>query len=90
MKIYEQLASGKPLVATRIPSHTQVLDDSICFLVEPDALSLADGLVLALEDGKESSRRAAKARDHFDRHYSSEAYDEKVRQALVKVLPCVA
>ena len=35
LKIYEQLASGLPLVATRIPSHTQVLTEDVCILVEP-------------------------------------------------------
>ena len=34
LKIYEQLASGKPLVATRIWSHTQVLTDEVCMLVD--------------------------------------------------------
>ena len=36
LKIYEQLASGRPLVATRIWSHTQVLSESVCFLADPD------------------------------------------------------
>ncbi|MGH7563497.1 MAG: glycosyltransferase, partial [Gemmatimonadota bacterium] len=48
LKIYEQVASGVPLVATRILSHTQVLDDRICFLVEPDPTSMAEGLLTAL------------------------------------------
>jgi glycosyltransferase involved in cell wall biosynthesis len=34
MKIYSYLHSGKPVVATRIESHTQVLDDSIAMLVD--------------------------------------------------------
>ncbi len=37
LKIYEILASGVPLVATRIESHTQVLSDDICFLADPEA-----------------------------------------------------
>ena len=28
-KVFTYLASGKPLVATRIPTHTQLLDDSL-------------------------------------------------------------
>ena len=49
LKVYEHLASGKPLVATRIWSHTQVLDDSVCFLVEPEPDSMAKGLLRALQ-----------------------------------------
>ncbi len=43
-KVYTYLASGKPLVATRIPTHTQLLDDSLAFLVEPTAEGLAAGI----------------------------------------------
>jgi glycosyltransferase involved in cell wall biosynthesis len=45
MKIYSYLASGKPIVATDIPSHTQVLDASTAILVKPEP----EQLVLALE-----------------------------------------
>ena len=45
LKIYEQLASGMPLVATSILSHTQVLDEDVAFLVEPEPQAMADGLI---------------------------------------------
>ena len=38
-KVYTYLASGKPLVATRIPTHTQLLDDTLATLTEPTAES---------------------------------------------------
>ena len=41
LKVYEQVASGVPLVATRIYSHTQILDDEVAFLLEPDASGMA-------------------------------------------------
>ena len=34
-KVYTYLASGRPMVATRILTHTQLLDDSLAWLVEP-------------------------------------------------------
>ena len=82
MKIYEQLASGRPLVATRIYSHTQVLDDSICFLVDPTADSLADGLCAALADDAASAERARNAREFYGRKYSRPAYESKIRRML--------
>ena len=36
LKIYEQLASGVPLVATEVLSHTQVLSKEQCFLAAVD------------------------------------------------------
>ena len=43
-KIFTYLASGKPLVATRIATHTQLLDDTTAFLVEPTPEGLASGI----------------------------------------------
>lgn len=82
LKIYEQLASGKPLVATRIWSHTQVLRDDVCTLVEPDASDLARGLLETLNDEGESSRRAQKARQLYESVYSRDCYEDKMRRFL--------
>ena len=35
MKIYSYLHSGVPTLATRLPTHTQVLSDEIALLAEP-------------------------------------------------------
>ena len=48
LKIYEILASGIPLVATRIESHTQVLSRAICFLADPEPAALARAIESAL------------------------------------------
>lgn len=82
MKIYEQMASGIPLVATRVLSHTQVLTDEICFLVNPDPDSLAAGLVAALTDERERRERAERARARYAEHYSRRRYVERMRQVL--------
>lgn len=84
LKIYEQLASGKPLVATDIWSHTQVLDESVCFLVEPEPESMAGGLLEALREGS-GSRRVAAALELYEREYSRDRYEAKIAR-LLKVL----
>ncbi|HKY60813.1 MAG TPA: glycosyltransferase family 4 protein [Gemmatimonadota bacterium] len=81
-KIYEQVASGIPLVATRIPSHTQVLNDRICFLVDPDPAAMSEGLLAALDDGERRGSVIAAAREHYHRHWSREAYREKMEKLL--------
>ena len=60
-KVYEQLASGIPLVATRIVSHTQVLDEEISFLADPEPAALAESLVLAIANEDERKKRVAAA-----------------------------
>lgn len=44
MKIYTYLNSGKALLATSIYSHTQVLDDSIAYLVAPTPKAMSEGI----------------------------------------------
>ena len=82
LKIYEQLASGRPLVATRIRSHTQVLDDSVCYLVDPDAASLGAGLLEALTDESGSAARVRNAMALYEREYSRPVYERKIRRLL--------
>jgi glycosyltransferase involved in cell wall biosynthesis len=84
-KIYTYLASGRPLVATRIATHTQLLDDSTAFLVEPSAEALAAGIRAALADPAEARRRAERGRALIERDYSPARYAEKVREAYVAV-----
>ncbi|HUP53358.1 MAG TPA: glycosyltransferase [Longimicrobiales bacterium] len=82
LKIYEQLASGIPLVATNIWSHTQVLTDSVCFLVEPDPESMAQGLLRALNDQAARERVVAAALELYETEYSRARYESKIRQLL--------
>jgi glycosyltransferase involved in cell wall biosynthesis len=82
LKVYEQLASGVPLVATRIYSHTQVLDDDVAFLVEPDASGMAEGILQALTSRSERERRSTNAKGRYERHYSRPAYVAKMRRLM--------
>ena len=82
LKIYEQLASGKPLVATRIWSHTQVLDEKVCYLVDPEPESMARGLLAALDDLGRSTDRVEAAQALYEREYSRPIYERKIRRLL--------
>ena len=82
LKIYEQISSGVPLVATRILSHTQVLDDSIAILVEPTPRGLAEGLKRALSGEEGVRQKAVAARETAHRDYSPEMYRHKIAAFL--------
>ena len=84
-KVFTYLASGKPLVATRIPSHTQLLSDETAFLVEPTPAGLAGGIRGALEDPEEARARADRGHALIEREYSAARYREKVAQAYATV-----
>jgi glycosyltransferase involved in cell wall biosynthesis len=80
-KVYTYLASGKPIVATRIATHTQVLDDTVAFLVEPTAEAFAGGLRQALGSPEEAEARAESGHALVAREYSAARYLEKVAAA---------
>ncbi len=82
LKIYEQLASGKPLVATRIWSHTQVLNDSVCIMVDPEPESIARGLLRALADPEHAHLVASRARALYEREYARPVYERKIQRLL--------
>jgi glycosyltransferase involved in cell wall biosynthesis len=84
-KIYSYLASGKPIVATRIATHTQLLDDSLAFLVPPTAEGLADGIGQVIRDPNQARSRAVRGLELIDREYSAARYRDKVARAYAEV-----
>jgi glycosyltransferase involved in cell wall biosynthesis len=82
LKVYEQLASGIPLVATGIHSHTQVLDDDVSFLVKPEPRDMARGILAALNSEEEAKRIAANAMRLYEEKYSRAVYVEKMKRLL--------
>ncbi len=84
-KVYTYLASGRPIVATRIATHTQVLDDANAFLVEPTAAALAAGLARALASPAEARVRADTGYALVAREYSVVRYREKIAAAYAEV-----
>ncbi|MGE5797639.1 MAG: glycosyltransferase family 4 protein [Ignavibacteria bacterium] len=82
LKIYEQIASGIPLVATNIYSHTQVLDDKVAFLVDPKPEKMADGLLASLNSEEISKQKVQNALKLYEEKYSRKIYKEKVKYLL--------
>jgi glycosyltransferase involved in cell wall biosynthesis len=84
-KVFTYLASDKPLVATRIPTHTQLLDDTTAFLVDPTPTGLASGIQAALDRPADAAARARAGRELIEREYSMERYQEKIARAYAAV-----
>ena len=78
MKIYSYLDSGKALIATRLPTHTQVLDDEISLLVDPEPGAVGAGLVRLLRDRALASSLAEAAKRRAIREFTREAYRRKL------------
>ena len=87
MKVYSYMLSGKAILATRIRSHMQVLDESCAWLDEPEPRSLALGLQALCADPALRARLGAAARRRAQERYSLEAFREKVRLAYRSIAP---
>jgi glycosyltransferase involved in cell wall biosynthesis len=81
LKVYSYMLAGKPILATAIRSHTQVLDTECAALAEPDAGALEGALDRLLEDEALRRRlgRAAKARAEI--RHTRNAYEKTLLSA---------
>ena len=85
MKIYSYLDSGRPVLATRMDTHTQVLDDEIALLAEPTPQALMQAMAALQADSRLRERLALAASERVRQHYSREAFSLKLRQFYTEV-----
>jgi glycosyltransferase involved in cell wall biosynthesis len=78
MKVYSYLDSGRPLLATRLPTHTQVLDDEVALLVDPTPEAMGKGIARLLQDEVLRERLAANARWFAQAELTPEAFRRKL------------
>lgn len=83
LKIYSFLKSGKPVVATDLWTHSQVLNEKISILADPDPKSFAQGILFALHDHR-ASERALTAKRMAEIEYTFDNYKKKIAAALEK------
>lgn len=85
LKIYQYLRSGRPIVATRLLTHTQVLDEEVAILTAPTPEGMASGLLRALADPDAARELGQRALQLAERKYSYEAYLARTRQAMERL-----
>ena len=87
LKIYSYLASGVPVVATDLVTHTQSISKDIAILAAAAAEPFAAAIKSAVgPQGQEVARRALA---YCQEHYTAERYIDLVAQALGKAVPAL-
>ena len=74
LKIYSYLRSGKPIVATNLLTHTQVLTPQIAMLVDPKPEPFAAAMVALIDRADERQRLSAAAAAVAQEKYSRQSY----------------
>jgi glycosyltransferase involved in cell wall biosynthesis len=93
LKVFDYLAAGRPIVATDLPAHRALLDESRAILAEPSADGLAQGIVSLLRNPQRAARLAIAARSYAGSHLGwnrfvvavQAVYEEAARRAQVPV-----
>ena len=85
MKIYSYLDSGTAVLATRLRTHTQVLDERTAYLVDPEPAALGEGLATLLRDPLLRERLAAEAKEYVQREFTPEAARRKLEGFYTRV-----
>lgn len=82
LKLYSYLKWGRPIVATDLYTHTQVLDASTAWLTPVTPEGIAAGIVGVLEDPARADQLAQAARRRYVERYSWERYVAQTRLAV--------
>ncbi|MGH8626661.1 MAG: glycosyltransferase family 4 protein [Gammaproteobacteria bacterium] len=87
MKIFSYLAAGKPILATNIRSHTQVLNPSSAFLVDPTPAAMAQGFARLSQDRALCSQLGSAAYELSQQRYSQAAFQKKILDSYASLQP---
>ena len=80
------MASGRPIVATDLPTHTEVLDADAAILVPPTPVGLAEGMLRALEDPAGAAALGRRARHVVETRHTFASFKRGLADCYAAVL----
>jgi glycosyltransferase involved in cell wall biosynthesis len=86
LKIFSYMASGRPIVATDLPTHTQVLDAEAAILVPPTPAGMAEGILRALEDPAGAAALGRRARHLVETRHTFAGFKRQLADCYAAVL----
>ncbi len=79
MKLFEYMASGRPIIASRIPSIVEILNDKNSVLVEPDSVeALASAISDIIDNQEKGETLSSQARIDVEEY----AWDKRAKRIL--------
>lgn len=89
LKIYSYLHSGKPIVATNLMAHTQVLSEDTAILVEPTKEALAQGILELIQNPEFGQQLGQQAQTLARERFNSRDYLKKIAHIYQTINPCI-
>ncbi|MCB9030616.1 MAG: glycosyltransferase [Deltaproteobacteria bacterium] len=85
MKIYSYLHSGTAIVATDLPTHTQVMNKEVSVLVPATVRDYADGLLSLVEDEGLRKSLGQKAHQLAENEYTFEVFTQRLNDLYDRI-----
>ena len=85
LKVYTYLATGKPLVATDLPTHTQLLTNRTALLAKPEKMEYSAAILLLLKDESLSKELGLRGRLFVEKGFNHESFRKKMESAYMAV-----
>lgn len=85
LKIYPYMQSGRVIVVTRLPVHTQILDDTCAILADPIPEKFAEAILLALNNPSMRVTLGQEAQRRFEKYYRQEIFYNKIRSMYQQI-----
>ena len=78
MKLYSYLHSGKPVLATNLPTHTQLIDNGVALLVDPKVEPFSRAMLRLIADESLRAQLGAAGKRLIEEKFTYRAFREKL------------
>lgn len=85
LKIFTYMASGRPIVATELPTHTDVLDERSAILIAPSTEGIAQGIIRSFEDPQSTEKLAIAAKQQLEQKHTYEIFKEQLGEVYASL-----
>ena len=80
LKLYTYLKTGKPIVATDLPTHTQLLNKNIAVLAKAEKVEYASAILLLLSNKELRTEIGRKGREFVEDQFNYQKFKHKLGQ----------
>jgi glycosyltransferase involved in cell wall biosynthesis len=78
MKLYSYLHSGRPVLATNLPTHTQLIDNGVALLVDPKVEPFSQAMLRLIADESLRAQLGAAGKRLIEEKFTYRAFREKL------------
>jgi glycosyltransferase involved in cell wall biosynthesis len=78
MKLYSYLHSGKAVLATNLPTHTQLIDSRVALLVDPNVEAFSKAMLRLIEDTNLRAELGMAGKKLIEEKFTYKAFREKL------------